>query len=166
MATLSLDQRAQAIKQKYQLKSFCSMSVSKLYKRYKISYRKPQYSYYRKQANQNQIYQQQQKICKEMGELIVKGRHIIYVDESTFNLWQTPNRAWVRSDTVLTLPSQRGKSITVIGAISEQVGLVHFKIFHGSNNSSTFKDFTKNLLRKIHNRATVYMDNLTVHHSK
>lgn len=101
-----------------------------------------------------------------MGELIVKGRHLIYVDECTFNLWQTPNRAWVRSDTVLTLPSSRGKSITVIGAISEQVGLVHFKIFHGSNNSSTFKDFTKNLLRKVRNRATVYMDNLSVHHSK
>ena len=95
------------------------MSVIKLYKKHKISYRKPQYSYYRKLANKDQVFQQQQKISKEMGELIVKGRHLIYVDESTFNLWQTPSRAWVRGDTVLTLPSSRGKSITVIGLISD-----------------------------------------------
>ena len=81
------------------------MSVIKLYKKHKISYRKPQYSYYRKLANKDQVFQQQQKISKEMGELIVKGRHLIYVDESTFNLWQTPSRAWARDDAVRTLPS-------------------------------------------------------------
>jgi hypothetical protein len=142
------------------------MSVAKLYKKYKISYRKPQYSYSRKLANKNDIFEQQQKISKEMGELIVKGRLLIYVDESTFNLWQTPSRAWVRGDTVLSLPSSRGKSITVIGAISEQVGLVHYKIFHGTNNSATFKDFIQNLMRKVLSRATVYLDNLAVHHSR
>ena len=49
----------------------------------------------------------------------MKGKHLIYVDESTFNLWQVPNRAWVRRDTMLTMPSGRGRSITVIAAISE-----------------------------------------------
>jgi hypothetical protein len=104
MAALSLEYRAKEIREHFQLKSFSSMSVIKLYKKHKISYRKPQYSYYRKLANKDQVFQQQ-KISKEMGELIVKGRHLINVDESTFNLWQTPSRAWVRGETVRTLAS-------------------------------------------------------------
>ena len=43
---------------------------------------------------------------------------------------------------------------------------MHFKIFHGSNNMKTFKDFTVNMLKKVRNKATVYLDNLSVHHSK
>ena len=110
------------------------MSVLKLYKMHKISYRKPQYAYQRKLANMVSLKTKQFEVSKQMAELIVKGRHLIYIDESTFNLWQTPTRAWVRSDTVLTLPSSRGRSITIIGAISEKLGIVHFSMFHGSNN--------------------------------
>ena len=101
-----------------------------------------------------------------MGELIVKGKNLIYVDECTFNLWQTPSRAWARQDTVLKMPSSRGTSITIIGAISAFSGLVHFKIFHGSNDKSTFKDFTIGLLKKVRNKATVYLDNLSIHHAR
>jgi len=95
----------------------------------------------------------------------MKGKHLIYIDESTFNHWQVPNRSWVRIDTILNMPSNRGRSITIIGAISEQVGIVHYKIFHGSNNSETFRQFTCELIKKIRGRATVYMDNLTSHHT-
>lgn len=84
-----------------------------------------------------------------MAELIVKGRHLIYVDESTFHMWQVPNKSWVRDDTVLNMPSSRGKSVTIIGAISDRLGIVHFKVFHGSNNAEHFAAFTRELLGKV-----------------
>ena len=78
-----------------------------------------------------------------------KGRHIIYVDESTFNQWQVPTKAWVRNDSVVRMPSNRGKSVTVIGAISSKLGLVHALIFTGSNDSKTFREFTHQMIKKI-----------------
>ena len=64
------------------------------------------------------------------------------------------------------MPSNRGMSVTVIGAISEQMGLVHYKIFYGgSNNAQTFSAFTTELLHKVRGKATVYMDNYKVHYS-
>ena len=56
-------------------------------------------------------------------------------------------------------------SVTVIGVISEQMGLVHYKIFYGSNNAQTFSAFTSELLRKVRGKATVDMDNCKVHYS-
>ena len=84
-----------------------------------------------------------------MAELMVQGKHLIYVDESTFNMWQVPFRSWVRSDTVLIMPSNRGRSVTVIGAISSQLGLVHHMVFHGSNNSETFAQFARGMVKKV-----------------
>ena len=58
------------------------------------------------------------------------------------------------------MPSNRGISVTVIGAISEQMGLVHYKIFYGSNNAQTFRAFTTELLLKVRGK-----DNYKVHYS-
>jgi hypothetical protein len=66
---------------------------------------------------------------------------------------------------VLQMPSLRGTSISVIAAISEKQGLVHYKLISGSNNKSTFKDFVIEMVRKVKGEAVVYMDNLTVHHA-
>ena len=63
------------------------------------------------------------------------------------------------------MPSSRGTSISVIAAISEKQGLVHYKLISGSNNKSTFKDFVIEMVRKVKGEAVVYMDNLTVHHA-
>jgi len=63
------------------------------------------------------------------------------------------------------MPSSRGKSITIIGAISEKMGHVHFKVFQGSNTGDTFAQFVTEMLKKIRGKATVFMDNCMVHHS-
>ena len=96
----------------------------------------------------------------------MKGRHLIYLDESTFNLWQVPTRAWVRKDSMLTMPSNRGRSMTVIAAISEQQGIIHYSIFHGSNNADSFAKFATEMIKKIRAQATVYMDNYMVHQTQ
>ena len=61
----------------------------------------------------------------EIADLMKKGKHLIYVDETTFNQWQMPSRAWMRKDMYLKMPTSRGNSYTLIGGISDR-GLIHY----------------------------------------
>ena len=69
----------------------------------------------------------------------------IYVDETTFNLWQKTSKCWLRGGMRLSLPVNRGAGITMIGAISELRGLIHLEVFQGSNNSDKFMGFLLSL---------------------
>ena len=93
--------------------------------------------------------QEQKRVAFEIADLIKKGKQIVYVDESTFNHWQVPRKTWVRRDMVLQMPTSRGTSISVIAAISEKQGLVHYKLVSGTNTASTFGDFCHEMVRKI-----------------
>ena len=43
---------------------------------------------------------------------------IIYIDETTFNLWQRDSKCWLRPGMRLSMLKFRGHSITIIGEIS------------------------------------------------
>ena len=89
------------------------------------------------------------------------------MDETTCNLWQKMNRAWVRPGMKLLLLKNRGPSITVIGGISEQRGLVHHHIISESNTAAHFEDFIVGLKRKSEGRRTlIVLDNLKIHYAK
>lgn len=67
----------------------------------------------------------------------------------------------------LSLPDSRGSSLTLIGALSEARGLIHFEIVHGSNNAETFEHFVIGLKSKVEKPKTfVVLDNLSVHKAK
>ena len=67
----------------------------------------------------------------------------------------------------LSLIKTRGPSITVIGAISKERGLVHFEVFVESNNSNLFMNFMQAVKTKCQGRrVVVVLDNLRIHHSK
>lgn len=92
---------------------------------------------------------------------------IIYIDETTFHLWQKMNRCWIRKGMKLALVKNRGPSLTVIGAISKERGLVHFEVFEESNNSDLFTNFIINLKSKCEGkRVIVVLDNLKIHYTK
>ena len=57
----------------------------------------------------------------ELGSLIITKAYgeIIYIDETTFHLWQKKSRCWLKPGMKLSLVNNRGPSITVIGAISD-----------------------------------------------
>jgi transposase len=76
------------------------------------------------------------------------------------------SRAWIKKDMVLRKPDGRGRGATLVGAISEKQGLVHYSILQESNNAVTFSNFISELVRKIKGEAYVYMDNLSVHNAK
>ena len=92
---------------------------------------------------------------------------IIYIDETSFNLWQAPARVWLKPGMKVELPNTRGQSISMIGALSIQRGLIHTSTFAGSNNTDTFHPFITKLKEKcVGHRCIVVMDNLSVHKSK
>ncbi len=95
--------------------------------------------------------------------LMRAGKQIIYIDETTFHKQILCSRAWVKRTMELPKPQGRGKGVTVLGAISEKQGLVHFKVLQTTNDGRTFSKFIQELLRKVKGEAHVYMDNLTVH---
>ena len=106
------------------------------------------------------------KVAIEMTDLMQKGKHIIYVDESSFHRWLVPMRTYVAPSMTLKMPSSRGHSISVIAAISSRKGLVHYKIVNGSNHKDTFAEFVYGLVKAVRGEAVVYMDNFSVHYSK
>ena len=93
-----------------------------------------------------------------------KQVEIVYVDETSFNLWQTPSRGWLKPGMRVDMPNQRGRSITMIGAVSTLRGLFHAHTFAESNTTETFIKFLVALRQKCEGRdCVVVMDNLSVH---
>jgi len=61
--------------------------------------------------------------------------------------------------------TNRGRSYTVIGALSNKSGLIHYNILNESNTTETFVKFFKGLLKKLKKPSTIVMDNLRQHHA-
>lgn len=92
---------------------------------------------------------------------------IIYIDETSFNLWQQPQKMWIKPGMKVELPDTRGQSISMIGGLSIHRGLLHTTTFAGSNNTETFHRFVIGLKAKcLDGKCIIVMDNLSVHKSK
>ena len=162
---LSLEERAVRMREKFDLPRLSANTLRDYYHRSKVQYRKPQFIYAQKARTLRKISDDQQAFCKTLSRLLMADREeVIYIDETTFHLWMHSSRCWVTRDMTLTLPTERGKSITLIGALSSRRGLVHYSIFEGSNNAETFLDFLQRLKLKCRNDpAVIVQDNLSVH---
>ena len=92
---------------------------------------------------------------------------IVYIDETTFNLWQKMSKCWVTPGMTLKLVKNRGPSLSVIGGISHTRGLVHYDILTESNNSDHYEHFLISLKNKCEGVKTlIVLDNQRIHYSK
>ena len=64
----------------------------------------------------------------EMAQLMRAGKQLIYIDETQFHKQQLCERVKVKKSMTLRKPDGRGKGVTLIGAISEKQGLIHYTI--------------------------------------
>jgi hypothetical protein len=96
MRHLGLYQRAAVLKQHWQMESLSHMTVSNYYRRLGVTFKKPQIVYYNKKQKEREIGDLQQDYCKKIVKKMMHdpGLEIIYVDETSFNLWQSPSRVW------------------------------------------------------------------------
>lgn len=99
---------------------------------------------------------------------LLNNESITYIDETTFNLWQRPSKLWLHKKHLeFPMQSTRASSITLIGALNTNLGLVHFQTVIGSNNKAIFKGFMADLIEKLGwRKKTLVMDNLAIHHCK
>ena len=77
------------------------------------------------------------------------------------------SKCWIIPGMKLSVLKNRGPSITVIGAISQERGLVHYSILEESNNSDHFEHFLIGLKNKCRGqRVVIVLDNLRIHYAK
>lgn len=135
-------QRAALIREKFHLDHFTYGGLAEYYRRLGVTYRKPQIIYRYKERNQATIVSKQKEFATRLALALKDGlAEVLYIDETTFNLWQSPGRCWVTPGLTLSIPDKRGPSFTVIGALSSQRGLLYYDVFPGSNNASRFAEF-------------------------
>jgi len=169
MSHLSLRKRALLIRDKFQLQSFSHVTLWSYYQKYGIKFKRPSYRYWKNHDENQELKWKQYNYVREMVDLMQRRTYeeIIYIDETTFNLWQRVSKCWLQPGMKLSMLKFRGHSITLIGAISLERGLIHYEIFDESNNADRFGHFLTGLKNKCQNRlVAVVQDNLRIHYSK
>jgi transposase len=165
---LSLEARAEYWREKLGLEKLSPWLVRQIYLEHGATFRKPQCTYVAKQERAAILLQQQKEFSKQMTAVVMKqpDTDIVYLDETTFHLWMSPGRVWLKKGMKVPMPDTRGHSICVIGALSIKHGLLLTHVFQGSNNADTFLRFIIDLKEKCRDSKTyVVMDNLSVHHA-
>lgn len=103
-------------------------------------------------------------------EAPLDNRRIIWVDETGFNLHlrRRHGRALSGLRANLTVPTNRGRNISICGAMSAE-GFIAHQVRFGSYNALAFCDFLQLLFRKIqelgHIGCRIIVDNARFHHS-
>ncbi|KAJ0392576.1 hypothetical protein P43SY_003430 [Pythium insidiosum] len=107
------------------------------------------------------------KIMKAQAD----GKHVIFFDETGYNLCCARNRGWSRRGTraVHVRDISRGQSLNVICAISED-GVEYVKYLFGSTKADTVAEFVRRLLREVVTKISLFdvvivCDNASVHNS-
>ena len=97
---------------------------------------------------------QQKEFSQHISKVLMQQpeHDIVYIDETSFHLWMSPGRLWIKQGMRVQLPDQRGSSITMIGALSIHAGLIHTEAFAGSNTVDTFLPFLLRLKEKCRER--------------
>jgi transposase len=169
MSHLSLRKRAAVVRERFGLATFDHSTVRDYYRRHGVRYKRPDYKFWKSSADLAGLREQQLEFVQRLGQLLIDRTYdeVVYIDETTCNLWQRVSKCWLTPGMRLPLLKTRGHSITVIGAISAARGLVHAEVLSESNNAEIFRNFIEALKAKCAGRRVLLvMDNLRIHHAK
>lgn len=66
-----------------------SKTLRKYYIKYGVRFKSPDYKYWKSLAEKNELQKDQLEFVQELGTMIVQQAYdeILYLDETTFNLW-------------------------------------------------------------------------------
>ena len=110
MRHLSLIQRAEALKYRLGLEELSASTVWRCYQEFGAKYIKPKIVDRSKNERQAELCAKQQEFTQEIVRLTMNcpNVEIVYIDETTFNLWQSPSRVWLKTGMRIEMPNQRG----------------------------------------------------------
>jgi transposase len=93
---------------------------------------------------------------------------LVFVDESGFNMWTSRGQGRSKRGTPATkvVCGQRGSNVSLILAISPQVGVVHYQFSQTTTTKAIFQDFIVNMMNALPvdpAEKYVIMDNAPIH---
>jgi hypothetical protein len=90
---------------------------------------------------------------------------LIYADECGCNLWTARTKGWseVGDRAVMISEGQRGQNLTIVLAVSPQLGLVHYQCHIGGFTAEKFRDFLSEVSILVDDRFVVLADNARAH---
>ena len=82
-------------------------TVWRCYQEFGAKYVKPKIVYRSKNERQAEIHAQQQAFSEKIVDLTMHQPNveIVYIDETTFHLWQAPSRVWLKEGMRIELPN-------------------------------------------------------------
>jgi transposase len=169
MNHLSLRKRALLVRAKLNLEKFNCETLRKYYIRYGVKFKRPDYKYYKSLAENQELQEKQNVFVHHLASAMQSRSYdeILYMDETSVHVWQKLSWSWIRPGMKLSLIRGQTPSITVLGAISMERGLVHYEVLQEHNNSDVFLNFMTALKSKCEGRKVlVVLDNHTIHYSK
>ncbi len=163
--TKTITQRCFILEDERQL-SITSHCLKDFYKKNGIRYLTPCYRTWVRATNEDHL-KHQQEFVYDLVQDIMDGKEIVYIDESSLNLWQHNAKAWFshKDPMIFQLCSNRGSNVSMIGAIStERTERLFFEVVPTTNNETVFP-FLKRLSREFEEpqNVTIVMDNLRCH---
>ena len=75
-----------------------------------------------------------------MAKYLHQSKEVIYMDETSTNVWETKSKIWQPVNTLLpmvySLPQKRGSNVTIIGAITNRREEIYYKIANTTNTEN------------------------------
>ena len=98
MSHLSLRKRIPIVRRELGLETLQHNTLRSYYLKYGVKSIKPDYSYYKSMAEQRSLQEKQMEFAGQLGTIIMQNAYdeIIYIDETTFHLWQKKTRCWLK----------------------------------------------------------------------
>ena len=116
MAHLSLRQRAPLIRDALGLPKLQHSTIRSYYLKFGVKSVRPDYGYFKSQNEKRQLREKQMEFARLFGTLIMTRAYdeILYIDETSFHLWQKRVSSWVRTGMKFHLVGCKGDRKSVV----------------------------------------------------
>ena len=147
----------------------CHDTLRRIYLRNGIKFRSVKTVKLVAAENKDSLEEQRFLLAVNLTNLMKEGKHIVYLDETTFKAWSTQKKDWSYADTpVHHYINTRYFGATLYGAIGHALEYPVFSI-EERGNIETFHRFLEKLAKALKPRMVgeekpyLLMDNLSVH---
>ena len=103
---MSLQQRANYWREKLGLAKLSTWLIREIYLENGASYRKPKVVYKSKNERVEELRHKQKEFSTTITRVIMSepDTDIVYIDETTFHLWMSPPRVWIKPGMRVEMP--------------------------------------------------------------
>jgi len=119
-------------------------TLTRYYKSLRITYRKAKYQYIQKEMKKEKILEEQQEFAIKLVQLLCEKERVLYLDETSVNVWQYPQKVWQLRDHPIsaTISNKSHHSMTILGGISKE-GEVVYTLSHNTSKDSFLEFLTQ-----------------------